>query len=239
MEGLKKRVWIFAGVLVLWGGLLQFQPNLPRTMVRSALAAVGVKSTAIKVPPEHKNEEWMVANSPRQIGAYQYEPGRDNPEVSYKMDEGTYDTLKPWGIVARRFRGDDKVFDAVLIASESKDSFHDPRVCFTAQQFNIDKETVDMVQTQTRGTIPVTLAEMSSKEGKTLTVFFYRGPGGFYPTTQDLKKNMFIHQCKTMEDPQGVFYRFIAMYPGANKADLFKFIGEFLDKSGETSGGFF
>lgn len=239
MERLKKRVWIVAGVFVIWGAMLQFAPEIPRSLVRSALGVAGIKGSSVRVAAENKTEAWMEANTPKEVGNYHFLPSADNPAVSYKMDEGTYKELAPWGIVARRFADGDKIFDAVLIASESKDSFHDPRVCFTAQQFTIDKETVDYVQTKTRGTIPVTLAEMTSKEGKSLTVFFYRGPGGFFPTTQKLKLNMFLHQCKTMESPQGVFYRFIPLYLGAQKEDLFKFIAEFMDTSAGVSGGFF
>jgi len=239
MERLTKRVWVFAGVLLAYGAVLQFAPETIRSATRSVLNTVGFKTTAVRVAKEEQNEEWMKHNSPKDFDAYKFEPGQDDPEVTYRMDQPTYDELRPWGIVARRFSEGHNVFDAVLIASESKDSFHDPRVCFTAQKFEIVSETVAGIKTKTRGVIPVTLAEMKGPMGRTTTVFFYKGPNGFRPTTEQLKMDMFLTQCKTMLDPQGVFYRFISMNPDTPQEVFFKFIADFVDKAGETSKGFF
>ena len=239
MERLRKRVWILGGVLLGWGLLIQFAPGVPRSVLRTILKTAGVKSSQTVIPVEDHNEKWMVSKTPDSVGGFQFLASSEDPDVSYKMDKGTYDTLRPWGIVARRYGIGSQVFDAVMIAGDSKDSFHDPRVCFTAQGFEILEESVAQLQTKTRGPVEVTLAKMKSDAGQSLTVFFYRGPGGFHPTTQSMKLAMFAHQFKTMENPQGVFYRFIAQYPGATKEELFSFIGDFLDAAGKKSGGFF
>lgn len=239
MERLKKRVWIVAGTLLAYGAVLVFAPDVARGAVRSALASAGVKTSVVVVPKEEQNESWMEKNSPKTVGEFKFVPGSDNPEVSYKMDEGTYKELRPWGIVARRFYDGTKGFDAVLIASESKDSFHDPRVCFTAQKFEITSEGQTIVPTKTRGDIPVTVAQMNGPQGKTFTAFFYRGPSGFAATTNDLKQSMFMYQCRTMESPQGVFYRFIPLNEESTPDDLFKFIAKFVDEANTVSNGFF
>lgn len=241
MERLNKRVWIMAVLLLGYGAMLVFAPDIPRNAVRGALASAGVKTNPVHVAKESQNEDWMERNSPKKVGEFVFEAANsEDPEVSYKMDEGTYKELRPWGIVARRFFDDKKRgFDAVLIASDSKDSFHDPRVCFTAQKFEILTEGQTIVKTKTRGEIPVTIAEMNGPQGKAFTAFFYRGPSGFEGTTSNLKQSMFMYQCRTMESPQGVFYRFIPLNEDATPDELLKFIGEFVDEANKVSNGFF
>lgn len=238
MEGLTKRVFVLGGALLAYGGLLQFAPEIPQSAVRSALAAMGKKPEIRFVEEKDKTEKWMISKSPKQVGDYKFEPGVD-PDVSYRMDDATYAELRPWGIVARRYTNGEKAFDVVLIGSETKDSFHDPRVCFTAQRFEIESENVEVVESRVRGTIPVTIAMMKSEAGRSMTAFFYRGPGGFFASTSQMKMDMFKFQCKTMTNPQGVFYRFIPLSPSISKEEFKQFIGMFLDEAAHTSEGFF
>jgi hypothetical protein len=182
--------------------------------------------------------------APKSVPGYDMVPARDRkfPDVTYKSDKIVYDTLVPYGIVAREFQEQHgpKHFDVNVIASSTKDSFHDPRVCFTAQGWNLDEQTEAMVHTETRGDVPVTLANMSHKDfGKHPAVFFYKGPGGFTATTAGIKLQMFTRQFLTLKDQEGVFYRVIALNNGVSTDDLLKFVGQYLDESNKTSDGFF
>jgi hypothetical protein len=221
MEGLRKRTLILAVGFIAIG--LGF-----RALARS--------------PQPDRTEEWMQKVTPKEVPGYRMEKSPTNPEISYKSDKMVYDTLVPYGIVARVFQEEkgNKSFDVNVIASSTKDSFHDPRVCFTAQGWNIDKETRAVVKTQTRGDVPVTLAEMThAKLGKHPSVFFYKGPDGFTATTAGLKIQMLKHQFLTLRDQEGTFYRVIALSRDTTTEELLEFTGKWLDEANKVSDGFF
>lgn len=221
MEGLRKRTLFLAvGFIVVGLGF------------RAFAQASHVKRT----------EKWMQTVTPKEVPGYRMEKSAANPEISYQSDKMVYDTLVPYGIVARVFQQEkgNQVYDVNVIASSTKDSFHDPRVCFTAQGWNIDKETSATVKTETRGEVKVTLAEMShAKLGKHPAVFFYKGPDGFTPTTAGLKIQMLKHQFMTLRDQEGTFYRVIALSRDCTTEDLLKFTGQWLDEANKVSDGFF
>ncbi|MCW5941198.1 MAG: exosortase-associated EpsI family protein [Fimbriimonadaceae bacterium] len=218
MERLTKRTMVFAGVLLAAGAIFALSP---------------------KPNFKDKNETWMEQRAPKQVPGFRFAASPENPECSYKMDKLTYDTLRPYGIVARKYESADKTFDVVLIASREKESFHDPRVCFTAQGWNIVRE--ERVQIPTgRGVIPASFAYMQHAQyGDNIAVFFYRGPGGFTNGTTRLKWDIFLEQLKNSENIDGVFYRFMPLYRGATKEQLAEFIATYMDASAETSGGYF
>ncbi len=145
MEGLRKRAILLAGVFVVVG--------------------IGFQALSARAERITRTESWMIKVAPKELPGYTMVPSRDpkNPEVTYTSDPIVYQTLVPYGIVAREFRekGGPKHFDVNVIASSTKDSFHDPRVCFTAQGWNLDKQSEAIVKTSTRGDVPVTLAEMN------------------------------------------------------------------------------
>lgn len=223
MEGLRKRVMVLGAAFIVAG--LAFQ---------AVAHTKGISRT----------ESWMEQKAPKELPGYDMVPNLkgDNPEVSYVSDESVYKVLTPYGIVARIFREKQgvKMFDVNVIASSTKDSFHDPRVCFSAQRWTLEKETRAMVKTQTRGEVPVTLAEMSHRDhGRHPAVFFYRGPDGFTSSTSGLKIQMLKHQFLTMKDQEGVFYRIIALTPNTTTDELLEFTGAWLDEANKTSDGFF
>jgi hypothetical protein len=156
------------------------------------------------------------------------------------MDEMTYDELKPFGIVARVFEHDRKRFDVVLIASADRTSFHDPRVCFRGQGFLLEKEREEVVQTKTRGTIPVTFAEMKNPQGtQSIAAFFYRDQDGFYPNPQAMSMAWLKRAFFKLQSSEGVFYRFIPMHDGATVEELKRFIQLYMDEAPNVSGGYF
>jgi hypothetical protein len=219
MEGLIKRFYILGAVFVVAGLSTLAIPNPER---------------------EVKSEEWMIENSVSTMPEYVLERGNEPEEITYRMDAMTYSELRPYGIVARVFSGPDNQFDVVLIASSDKASFHDPRVCFTAQRFIIESEQTEIVRTQHRGDIPITLAEMKNPRGnRQLAAYFYRGPNGFYASPLGVKKDLFMQQFRRAKDMDGVFYRIIPYQETTTKQELLDFIAKYMDESYDVSGGYF
>jgi len=219
MKGLMTRTYAFAGVMIAMGAFLLLSP---------------------KVEYATKTEKELIALAPERVGEYGFVRSYTDPTVSYRMDESTYKVLDPFGIVARRYSKGSRVYDMVLVASTSKDSFHDPRVCFTAQGWTLEQFDPDTVETKTRGTVPVTIITMSGPGGRNkLAAFWYRGPGQFYGNTQRLKMGMFLEQFRGGKDIDGVFYRVIPDYDGATKDALKTFIANYLDAAKATSNGYF
>lgn len=224
MEGLTFRTYIFAGLMAAAGGVFYLSP---------------------KAAYEAKTEDQLEQMLPEVVDGMPFERSYEDPGSSYKMDESTYKVLAPFGIVARVFTRGGERYDAVVIASRSKDSFHDPRVCFSAQGWTLEKFTPSVAKTQTRGDIPVTLITMSSASKRSqLSAFVYKGPTGFFASTQKLKLSMFFEQMQGGRDIDGVFYRFIptgqeGLSPEEQQQRLLDFIAKFLDAAKETSGGYF
>jgi hypothetical protein len=220
LEGLKLRSFVVAALLLVCGGIVMITP---RTSEASP-----------------KTEEWMEKNSPLEVGKFRMLPSYEGHErVTYKMDPTTYKELDPYGIVARRFENGEQSYDVVLIASNKKTSFHDPRLCFTAQQWTITRETQTTVDT-VRGSIPITVAEMIGPDKtKSIACFFYRGKDKFYSTPQALSWATFVDQLKGKNDLEGVFYRFIPLHKDASVDELKGFIRLFMQEAYDASGGFF
>ncbi len=221
MEGLIKRAFVIAGVLIASGILINVtRPREYRQKTEDELIAM--------MPTKVNNMPFMVDHM-----------GTD-PRISYKMDPVSYNTLKPFGIVCRIYTDGVKKYDAVVIASRSRDSFHDPRVCFSAQGWTIERFQRAEIKTESRGVVPITLVGMSSSQEKNkLAAFFYRGPRGtFYGSTQGLKWGMFVEKFRGGDDIDGVFYRFIPR-EGVTEEEFLKFMANFLDAAKESSGGYF
>lgn len=225
MEGVKTRALVAVLVILLAGLTIAFtKKDVPDTM----------------------DESEMIRISARDLDGYRMEGGPESPDYTYRMDEVTYKTLEPYGIVARIFENEQtgERYDVVLIASRSKDSFHDPRICFSAQGWVLTKQALDSVQTETRGKLPVTIAFMDGLQdtGK-MAAFLYKGPSRFYGTTKELKLGMFLEQMKGASNLDGAFYRFIPLHTNPDQpkmlADLKRFIGQYMDESNRASGGKF
>ncbi|KAA0237377.1 MAG: exosortase-associated EpsI family protein [Armatimonadetes bacterium] len=219
MEGLMTRAYI-AGALLLVAGI-----------------AINISAVTVKRPS--KTEEWMEQKAPTKVGKFIFLPGTENPAQSYRMDDRTYELLVPYGIVCRLYLDAAKGFDMVLIASQSRASFHDPRVCFAGQGWVLSKQHTENVETKTRGKVPITITEMDGARRGQLAAFFYRGPGGFYPSTNGVKWDMFKQELFGSKDVDGVFYRVIPRHADCTVEELKQFIAEYLDTAYDTSDGYF
>lgn len=218
MERLTIRAFAFAGLLAVAGAVFTFSP---RTQY------------------EEKTEDEVIALVPTEVDGMTFAQSPDDERVSYRMSEQTYDVLKPFGIVARVFTRDRESYDAVVIASRSKESFHDPRVCFSAQGWTIEKFESDTIPTEAHGEIPITVLQMNSAEGRrTLGAFLYKGPEGFYASTQQLKMSMLLEKARGGKDIDGVFYRFIPGHQDATREELMEFVSAYIDAAHESSDGY-
>ncbi len=177
-----------------------------------------------------RSEEWVNQQVPTKVGDY----GIIN---DYKMDKLVYDTLEPFGIVCKHYGNGLKQFDAVIIASANSKSFHDPRICFTSQGLELADDRQITIPTKTHGNVPATLVRIKdSKSGaESLAVYFYKGPGGMYPAPKNLMKNLFFTSLKQVKSQEGVFYRFMTLFPAPTEEELTKFIGEYLDAAKVSS----
>jgi hypothetical protein len=220
MEGLGKRVLVLGSAFLMLGVL--FHAKAPTLIQHDG-----------KVP----DEKWLEGISPKEVPGYQMAVLKDGPEITYRMTQETYETLVPYGIVARVFGNGYENYDTVVIMSAKKDSFHDPRVCFTSQGWNLDQQEVIQVDSKAYGKVPITLATMIRGSEKSFAAFFYKGPNGFVAKNTELKWQMFMHQLTKFEDTEGVFYRFIPLHPGSTKQQLEKFIDTFLTESQKSSKG--
>ena len=221
MEGLKKRAFIFAGIMLVAGAF-----NL---------------ATSARAERPDRTESWMEQRVPEKIGDMTFLKSDSNPAQSYKMDEVTYRVLAPFGIVARVYTGNSgEGYDVVVIASESRASFHDPRICFSASGWTISEQHQTEVQTKTRGTVPITVVRMEGRNNKgQLAAYFYRGPSGFNASTVSVKLDMFWKRLFGSKDIEGVFYRIIPVNEHITEEQMKKFIGEYLEASKASSDGYF
>jgi hypothetical protein len=186
-----------------------------------------------------RNETYMEEKAPVTVEGVSYTRGSEHPAQSYRMDKGTYDTLQPYGIVCRKFDVGTNSVDTVLIASQQKGSFHDPRICFRAQGLVSEADDVAAITTSTRGVIPFTYSRYKSDQGgEQLVAYTYLGPYGFRSDPIQLKADIFKYQLMTGKNPDSVFYRFItdAATPDAK---FKKFMKDYMDTAKQVSGGFF
>jgi hypothetical protein len=213
-----------------------------RFYLLGALLLLGAGFSHVASPPAGptRTERWMEATAIKQFGPYRMAPTTEpGAQVSYRMDPATYKELSPYGIVARDLTDGSLTFDVVLIASQSKASFHDPRVCFTAQGWQLEQESEVLVHTVSRGDVPVSIAQMRSDAGELWAAYCYRGPFGFAASTNGLKLQMFRYALTNERNADGVFYRFIAEDGSSTRDDLVHFISAYLDASGAKTGGYF
>lgn len=225
MEGLTKRTYIVAGAMVAWGAFMFF--STPKTSTKPL------------------TENQLERLCPPVVGRMTYATSVEDSMCSYKMDQTTYDLLKPFGIVARTYTYGAKSFDAVIIASQSEDSFHNPQICFSAQGWEFEKQAMETVESKSQGVIPFTLLTMTNSKGdakRTLAAYFYKGTGNkYYGATNSFKVGLFLAAMKG-QSLDGVFYRVIPQYRAVNDEEQVKelkqFIRAWVDAAAESSKGY-
>lgn len=207
-----------------------------------ALLLAGAASMVFgaKANGARKTETFMEDRAPSILPGYRMELGPNgNTRCTYKMDEGTYKALHPFGIVARLFSNGTNTFDAVLISSDSHESFHDPKICFSAQGWTLgDSREVD-IDVPGRGKIPFTVVDMTSPREKSIAAYCYRGPRGFVANPKRLQMDMFAEVLVGQKPMDSTFYRFMPATATASLEDLESFIKTYMAAAPAASGGYF
>lgn len=187
-----------------------------------------------------KDEAFMEQHAPGDIPGYSYEPGQDGGmRYTYKMDEGTYKTLHPFGIVAKRFSNSDGVFDAVLISSDSHESFHDPKICFSAQGWTFGDMREENIDIPGRGSIPFTVVQMHGPENNSVAAYCYKGPNGFVANPKHLQLDMFKEVLFGKKPMDSTFYRFMPATDNVGFPELKKFIQAYMSVAPKESGDYY
>jgi hypothetical protein len=219
MEGLKQRSFILAGVLLAAGVF---------ALMRTSQASESKLS-----------EAQMQELAPTAVPGYQVVPGPEGIAYSYKMEKSTYETLKPFGIVARQYTGETGPWDVVLISSDSHESFHDPKICFSGQGWTFDASREETLELPDKRQIPMTVVEMTGPVAKSLAVYFYKGPKGFVANPKRLQMDMFSEVLVGKKPVISTFYRFMPSSPGADLVQMKEFIKSYMTAAQEQSGGVF
>lgn len=205
-----RNILIVALVFVACGSLAFFRPNLYH----------------------QPNEAWLESVTPEEVYGMHFFSSKENPKQSYKMTEETYRMLNPSGICSRIFTGERGRYDAVVIAGDNADSFHDQRNCFSAQGWEILSDRQTEIDVPGYGSLPAVQLELNGPTGPAWAVYCFRGPSGKV-TSQfgELWRDFFFGELKTGRVQQGQFFRFIALEGDESPDRLKKFAGEFMGQA--------
>ncbi|MEO7454160.1 MAG: exosortase-associated EpsI family protein [Fimbriimonadales bacterium] len=199
-------------------------------------ALVGIAAIAIQPKIYLKKEEsWMETSIPEEVPGYLL-AGSTKSNPMMKMDENTYQILDPFGIVVRAYTGpaDGKSYEFTVIAGNSRKSFHDPQICFSAQQWQlIDPGKREVSIPSLGGRIPATVMAIDKPGARGIAMYFYGGPGGWRHSPLALPVDLTLARLMLKDDIDAQFFRFImqpATTPASNSAaDVEKAMKQDLD----------
>ncbi|MBA3727257.1 MAG: exosortase-associated EpsI family protein [Armatimonadetes bacterium] len=194
------------------------QSRVKFVIVFFALAGLASLFLHAKQYPQ-KSEAWMEAAVPEEIDGYTFTTSSKR-DATVRMDEMTYEILKPFGIVVRNFTGQDgKNFDFVVIAGNSRKSFHDPQVCFSAQNWQlIDPKLQEINLPSVGGKVPATVMGLKRPGANGVAMYFYRGPMGWRHSPLYIPFDLTFAKLLMKDDADAQFFRFI-MSPATTPAD--------------------
>lgn len=187
------------------------------------------------------DEKFMEKSAPVSVAGYTFTETKESPGKSYVADERTYELLKPFGIVPRRYMKENHGYEVLLISSNTKESFHDQRVCFPAQKMTPLDEKVHTLDIAGRGKIPVVVASYRTEYGdKVISAYFYRGPGGYYAYPQELAFAMLKNAVLgAKESNNSNYYRFMPQHRDPDEKETLEFIKSYLAEADKTGKGFY
>lgn len=160
---------------------------------------------------EEKTEPWMEKAIPESLSGYSLlvSSRRDS---SVKMDRLTYDTLQPFGIVSRTFKGakDGRTYEFLVIAGNTRKPFHDPQVCFSAQAWVLqDPKTRTVNIPAIGGNTQVTAMGLSKPGQKAAAMYFYKDPFGWRPAPFYIPIDLTLAKLLMKDRVDGQFFRLI------------------------------
>jgi hypothetical protein len=192
-------------------------------LIIALFVAAGIAAFAIpKVSYKDRTEEWMEQVIPTELPRYRF-------STNVKMDKATYDILVPFGIVGRLYMGpDDRSYEFITIAGNTRKSFHDPQVCFSAQGWQRDDVRVEDVDIPALGgKVPATVMSLTRSGASGFSMYFYKGPFGYRGTPLMMPVDLTGAKLLMKEDVDGQFFRFILTPAGKSRADDIKALCEF------------
>jgi hypothetical protein len=204
-----------------------------------AIAGTVSMATANRGSKAKMTEEQMEQKAPISVPGYQLIPGPEGMAYSYRMPASTYETLKPFGIVARNYTDGAKTFDVVLITSDSHESFHDPTICFSGQGWTFNDKREEVLDLPDGRRIPMTVVDMQGPTGRSMACYFYRGPSGYVARPQKLQLDMFREVLFGRKPADSTFYRFMPAAGDVTLEQLKAFIKTYMVSAARESGGFF
>lgn len=188
-------------------------------------AAVGVANLMIPEPVfPSKTEEWMEQNLPTEIPGYVY-------RGEIRMSQINYDQLKPFGIVSKAYIGPDgRNYDYLIIAGNSKDSFHDQRVCLTSQQYKLEGLHMRNVNIPAMGgEVPATVTKLLRSDANGSAMIFYHGPYGLRPNPTAIPFDITRAKLLFRSDIDTIMYQFKVAPTSGNLEEDVKAMSAFAD----------
>ena len=109
-------------------------------------------------------------------------------------DNMTRTSPDPVGIAGQVYSGPGgRSFDAVIVAGDRMESFHDQRWCFKAQGWDLGPEEDAKLKTKSWGEIPVKVVQISKRGFQsTYAVFTFRGPTKFHSDIPNMSQDYFF-----------------------------------------------
>lgn len=183
------------------------------------------------------DEPWLYSIVPSQVADYAVQPTL-GPTVSYRMDDKTYGELKPIGIAGQTFKGPDGIIDAVVIAGDRMESFHDQRWCFRGQGWDITDEQKATLRIPGYGNVPMFLMKIS-KEGDRphFAAFTFKTPTNFRLNYLMGQIDYLTDEIKTGHPNTGFSFRFIGLDTDMTQDEFIRFIEEYMLAAKKSSGG--
>lgn len=183
-----------------------------------------------------KDEAWLHSIVPAQVGDYVVVPSQIDPKVSYRMDDKTYTTLKPIGIAGQTFRGPKGTMDAVVIAGDRMESFHDQRWCFAGQGWEIIGDHLENIDVPGYGTVPMYVMSLKREnESPRMAAFTFKTPVDFRTAYQMGQVDYLLEELKSGHPNVGFSFRFIQMDTAMTKEDFYQFIKDYFATAKKTS----
>ena len=207
-------------------------------LVVVVMAAFGV-GYALRGPPKmiHRTEAWLEDATPVEVDGYRALPGPNGDRQTYRMAEGTYEYLKPYGIISRVFQIGLSEIDTCVIASNTTDSMHEPMECFPGSGWQILESSKVPTPTKSRGAIPFTVLKARPPGGPVVfAAYCYKGPRSMVSTQLELVRQWKLDRFLGGEPGEGCFYRFIGD-TGMTKEQLLGFAADYMDVVKRTSKG--
>jgi hypothetical protein len=201
-----------------------------RVKIVLALFLIAGIAAIVIVPRKYpaKDEEWMRIHLPKDIEGYSL-------RSAVQMDKSTYEILQPFGIIGYDFTGPDgRRYEYVVISGNTRKSFHDPQICFSAQNWVLENPRLREVNIPAMGgRVPATVMGLKSPSASGTAMYFYKTPNRLVHDPFYMPIDMTLAKLSMKGSVDGAFYRFIVAPAGdsleEDLADLEKFAQAFFE----------